>query len=419
MLSARSHLVSFFAFALALAGCGGGGGSSTLAPSVAPDDGGGTTIERHKRASPSPSPSPAPTATPSPTPTTAPVACGSEPALQNGVAYATGWSPYNCTSSPWHLRVSSKPTYAANSSAVIATEFASGNTQPVREQEAGEYDYGHPVYYASASDPLVTLHCTAYCNTVDNGGLPASMHVPAQARPAGGGDAHMAVIQPDGTEIDLWATTQPGKNWTTGATVTAQAMANCGNFVTGSGFTPTGPAATAGGACVGAGLLRANELAAGSIDHALFLIAQCAVGSQYPTFPGASTDTCTSGQGPALGGRLWYDVPDATTEANAALMPWEKAILNALHDYGGYLEDDVSGGPSVSGIDVLAESGEAAYVFGQPDPFAALASQGWTGVSVSGALTLRYIGADPWQPSGVNFAAHMHWLDACSAHGSC
>jgi hypothetical protein len=290
----------------------------------------------------------------------------------------------------------------------------------VRDEEAGPYDYGHPIYYAQSTDPVVTLHCTQYCNTADNGGLPATIHLPALARPAGGSDAHMAVIQPDGTEIDLWATTAPSGNWTTGSTVTASAVANCGNFATGSGFTPTGPAATAGGACLGAGLLRANELLAGTIDHALFLVAQCAVGAQYPAYPGASTSQCTSGQGPALGGRLWYDVADATTNANTALKPWEKAILNALHDYGGYLEDDTSGGTSVSGIGFLAESGEASWIFGQTDPFAALvAAQGWTSAAIGGAFTPRYIGASSWQPSGVNFAAHLHWLNACSASGSC
>lgn len=139
----------------------------------------------------------------------------------------------------------------------------------------------------------------------------------------------------------------------------------------------------------------------------------------YPSFSGASTDPCTGGSGLPLGGRLWYDVPDATTNANSSLHSWEKAILNALHDYGGYLEDDVGRASSVSGIAFKAESGEPPYAYGLPDPFAALSSQGWTSTTVAGALTLRYIGADQWNPPGVNFAAHMHWLDACSAHGSC
>ncbi len=378
-----------------------------------------------KAAVATPPPTPVPTPIPTPVPTSVPTAqptvaasCGTTPSFVNGVEFVATWTPYGC-SSPWNQHVSGNPTYAAYSNAIIATEFGGGNTQPVRDEEAGPYDYGHPVYYASASDPLVNLHCTSYCDTTDNGGYPASAHVPALARPAGGDDAHMAVIQPDGTEIDMWATTTPAGNWTNGATLTAHAIANCGSYLGGSGFTPTGPAATAGGACLGAGLLRANELASGSIGHALFLITQCAVGWQYPAFPNASTNTCTSGSGPALGARLWYDVPDATTNANANLEPWEKAILNALHDYGGYLEDNVSGGANASGIMFLAESGMASSMFGQADPFAALSAQGWSGISISGASQTRWVGADPWQPSGVNFAAHLHWLDPCSARGSC
>jgi hypothetical protein len=435
-------------FVVLAASCGGGGGgaslpasssnagtlSSTPAPGGAPGaaPGGGVVAAPGTGvvAAPGAGTVAAPAATPTVKPATAPTGspapiilsaggCGPSPSFVNGVDYTATWAPYNCATSPWNERVSALPTYASYSSSEISVEFGNGNSQGVLEEEAGAYDYGHPVYYASGNDPLVNISCTQYCNRVDNGGFPATMHIPAKARPALGGDAHMAVIQPDGTEIDTWATTQPGGNWTSGGTVTAHAVANCGNFVSGSGFTPTGPAATAGGACVGAGLLRANELLAGSINHALFLVAQCTNGSQYPAFSGASTNPCTGGSGLPLGGRLWYDVPDATTNANSSLRPWEKAVLNALHDYGGYLEDDVGGASAVSGIAFKAESSEPPYANGLSDPFAALSSQGWTAITVAGALTLRYIGADQWNPPGVNFAAHMHWLDACSAHGSC
>lgn len=424
MFFASKRLLSIFLLSIASA-CGGGGAGQSISPIGAPAGTGGTSPGTSTGGA-----VPAPvTSAPSPNPAvvipgaaiaaTFAGACGSVPAFQNGVEYAATWAPYNCSTSPWNQHVSAAPTYTANSAAVIATEFGGGNTQPVRDEEAGPYDYGHPIYYATANDPVVNLHCTSYCNSSDNGGLPANLHIPAAARPAGGTDAHMAVVQPDGTEIDLWATSRPNGNWTTGSTVSAIGVANCGSFSNGSGFAASGPAATAGGACLGAGQLRANELAAGTINHALFLITQCAVGSQFPAFANAGTDTCTSGQGPALGGRLWYDVPDATTNANSGLKPWEKAILNALHDYGGYLEDDVSGGSSVSGIGFLAESGAAEVAFGLPDPFAALIAQGWNAATLSGALQTRYIGTDRWQPSGVDFAGHMHWLNACSAHATC
>lgn len=338
--------------------------------------------------------------------------------LENGRDYPASWTPYNCATSIWNQRVSEHPVIAPYSRAVIATEFANGNTSPVRGNEAGQWDYAHPVYFASHNDPVVKLRCTRYCNHVENGGIPAFMQIPAVARPAGGDDAHLAVVQPDGTEIDFWATTQPTKPWERGDTIEAQAIVNCGNFTSGLGTVIIGPAATAGGACLGAGVLRASELADGRINHALFLTIQCATGTVYPAYPGASTGQCKNGSGPPLGGRLWYDVSDASTNANPRLKPWEKAILNALHDYGGYVED-ASGGNGVSGIGFLSESGEESFAFHQPDPYQRLIAQGWQAIRVSGSLGLRYIGAAPWNPPDVDCVAHMHWLAPCSARRTC
>lgn len=360
-------------------------------------------------------------------------ACTPAPAFANGVEYAAGWRPYDCRTSPWNRRVSAHPRIAAYSARVIAGEFARGDTQPVRDMEAGAWDYGHPIYYAGPSDPLVNVNCDpkAYagakgndtCDTADNGGLPARIRIPARARPAGGTDAHMIVIQPNGVEIDFWDARAPSGNWGTpgNMTIAAGGGASCGDWRTSSGWDPAnnGWPQTAGGACLAGGLLRANELLAGHIDHALAIVLQCAIGVQYPAFPGATTDNCTSGVGPPLGGRLWYDVPDTVTGANPNLRPWERAILDALHDYGGYLMDDVQGGSAVSGMAFLAASGEPAFAFARPDPFAALAAQGWTSRRVDGSFTLRWIGADPWRPSGVDFLRHLHWLAACSAQGSC
>ena len=351
---------------------------------------------------------PCPTSTPPPTaaPTSTPTATPTTPA---GV-------PYGPTS-PWNRKISANPTIASYSAAVIAQQFGSSNTQPVRNQEAGIWDYGHPVYQAVATDPLVKLVCNQYCSP----GYPTTALIPAKARPAGGSDAHMAVIQPDGTEIDMWALYGvPGRDWQTGDTATAGNVVNCGSYKTGTGMA-TAIGSTAGEACAAAGIITGTDILAGVINHALFIALQCAVGTQYPTPPSAVTDQCTSGVGPALGGRLWYDVPDATTNASTALKPWEKVVLVALHDYGAYLMDDVAGGPSVSGMLFLAQSGEQTWAYGQPNPFAGLtaAPNGWQTLTISGSFEPRLVGADPWTPAGVNFAAHMHWLAPCSAQGTC
>ena len=243
-----------------------------------------------------------------------------------------------------------------------------------------------------------------------------------------------------GTEIDMWATYgTPGSNgawnaihdqqtrdWQTGDTIIAGAIASCGSFTAGSGWMSNGSGATASGACLEGGLLRANELAAGSINHALSIILDCGNGpTVYPDNVGLSNpdSVCRSGVGVPLGGHLWYDVPDATTNANSGLHPWEKAVLNALHDYGGYAIDTVSGGDYNRGLQFLAESVEPWRDYGNANPFAALAAQGWFPLTIPNAIGTasgtRWVGADPWNPSGVNFAAHMHWLAPCSAQGTC
>lgn len=338
---------------------------------------------------------PCPTAAPTTTPTATPTAPPSR--------------PYGPTS-PWNRPISANPTIASYSAAVIAGQFRSGNTQPVRNQEAGVWDYGHPVFFAAAADPVVKLVCNQFCSP----GYPTSARIPPKARPAGGSDAHMAVVQPDGTEIDFWALYGlPGHDWQAGDTATAGNVSACGSYASGSGFA-TVIGATAGEACLGAGIITAGDLLAGRIDHALFLVLQCAIGTQYPTPSSASTDPCTGGVGPPLGGRLWYD-----QVAPTSLKPWEQAILNALHTYGGYLMDDIGGGAGVSGVAFMAVSGEQTYAFGLPNPFAGLSAQGWASISVPGALELRWLGSDPWNPAAAGFAQHMRWLDACSARNTC
>jgi hypothetical protein len=342
--------------------------------------------------------------------------------LQNGLEYAASFRPYGATS-VWNRRVSDHPAIAPFSEAVVSHQFPSGkNDGPFRSVEAGKWDYGHPIFYASPSDPLVHTRCNQYCGT-----FPAQIRIPAKARPAGGSDAHFDIIQPDGTEISMWATYgTPGRDWQTGDTVTAGNISNCGSFFTGPGTIFEGAGPTAGGACLRAGQITAAELLAGHIDHALFAIGACAQGRQYPAPPEANTHACTSGIGPPLGGREWYDVPCETTQANSSLQPWEKAILCALHDYGAYMEDtNDRGRPYFVGIGVYGtESIEQAFDYGQPDPFAALASQGWTSLTIPdvdkhGTARQRWVGADVWNPPGVDFPRHIHWLAPCSAQGTC
>jgi hypothetical protein len=317
----------------------------------------------------------------------------------------------------------------------------------VRNQEAGGWDFGHPVYFASASDPLVNITCSGNggaCDNADNGGYPAQIHIPAQARRAcpgyngfGGAssycDHHFAVVQPDaagnvgaGPEIDFWGAQNDGSgssgNWQNGDTIAGASVANCGTWSTSTGwYTQMAGPITAAGSCLGGGLLRADELAAGQINHALQLITPCqgnfsGLVSQFPAAPGSTGGHfCTSNVGPILGAHLWLDYPDSYING-LNIQPWEKAILRALHDYGGYYIDNSNNVQTYgTGLALQAESGEAYDMFGGTDPFATLASQGWSAVSVSGSIKPRWVGSNAWNPAGIDWQGHLHYLAASCA----
>jgi hypothetical protein len=416
-----------------VAGCGGGGGggsqsvpSATVASTAAPPaTGTGVTAPVASPTASSGAVKSSPTATPAALVTAAPAVVQATAIFLNAQDYPNGFVPYSGTS-PFNTKVSANPTFLATSAQIVANQFPGGvNSQTIRANEAGVYDYGHPRFIAAATDPVVSLKCTLYCGAPDNGGVPATIHVPAVARPAGGSDSHMDVVQPDGTEITMWGVTKPSANWAAGAVLSALNIANCGSIVTGTGWLASGPGPTAVGYCTNAGIITAAELIAGQINHAIIITGQCAIGAQYPSENGASTQQCTSGIGPPLGGREWYDVPCATTQASGGLQPWEKAILCALNVYGGYMGDDGGGGQYFTGTGAGVEDEEPWYDFDGPNytsPFAPLAAQGWTTIKVQSygsATGTRWVGASPWNPSGVNFAAHIHWLAPCSAQGTC
>ncbi len=109
-----------------------------------------------------------------------------------------------------------------------------------------------------------------------------------------------------------------------------------------------------------AGVIRAPELAAGRIDHALFLVIRCAASGNrfgfgtrhrggddsawvYPASGGSAP--CRDGsRAPPLGARLQLAMSER--ELNALpVPPWKRAILRALARYGAYVGD--TGGPGV------------------------------------------------------------------------
>jgi hypothetical protein len=369
-----------------------------------------------------PVPTTAPTAAPTSAPPATPVPTASPvpgtTALRNGVEWPTGFRPFG-PSSPWNrpLTNTTSPRLLPNSDAMVSLAESGGTDAQLFTPEYGAgTDYSHPVVIATNSDPLVTPHCNVYCNPTY---LTKPIRIPAQARPTSGSDHHLSVVQPDGTEIDMWLVHRAagdGVDWKNGDTINYGGGNSCGNFYSGNGFTSN--AATVGGACLGAGVVRAAELASGVIPHALFIVTACMDHAYvYPASqPG---DYVCSGGGPHVpnGAHVWLDLSDAAIDA-LPVKPWEKTILHALHQYGAFVGDSkgIKPGHTDNLNQIRFESGAQFVPFGVPSAMDAMAkSLGWTPVSIGSAT--RYVGSDNWRP--VNWRQHLHIVDPCYAQGSC
>lgn len=281
------------------------------------------------------------------------------------------WRPYASTS-PFNTTtegVAVDPSSAAYVQKALSWGLP-GNLVAGNSETASEY--GHPVFYAVPTDPIYTLQSTSPDSPIDGMKIP----IPNDAKPAGGTDGHMTVVTPEGWEYDFW---QVQSKPTGGGTLT---FSNGGRTrIDGNGL---GSAATAADFGNLAGMIRAPELAAGRIDHALFIVLKCAAkgtgfgygttatsyGSSYvyPAMHGGST--CGEEANlPPLGTHFMLAMSDEQIQA-LAVPAWKKTILTALANYGGYVGD--TGG---SGFSFMFESSTSYTAQGLPDPLVTFAQQ--------------------------------------------
>ena len=311
---------------------------------------------------------PTPTPTPEPTPTLGSGWDGFGGLLLPGA----GWRPYAATS-PFNRTVEGAAT-VGSSQTYIEKALSWGVPANITAGSSGTVnDWSHPTYYAESSDPVYTLHATEPWgkNVLEGMKIP----VPAGASPAAGGDGHMAVVTPDGWEYDFWRAQTPPAGGGTLSFAWGGRTRIDGNGL-GSGAT----AADFGNA---AGMIRAPEMLAGHIDHALFIVIKCAAkgtgfgygttatsyGSSYvyPATHGGSACASTDATAVPLGTHFVLGMSEGQIQA-LAVPAWRKTILTALAQYGGYVGD--TGGP---GFAFMFESGSTYTSRGLPDPMVAFA----------------------------------------------
>ena len=265
-----------------------------------------------------------------------------------GGATSTGgtpWRPFNDTS-PWNTPIAANPTIDPNSTSMIA-DFSTVSGQTffwINIQ-----DYSVPVYFVdSKATPSVTVTASvggtgfrtgAADDSVAGGTGPAP--IPSGAMPAAGSDKHLAIIDRSlAIEWGFWNADHATGNWTAGLAATMD--------LSGDGVRPpehnnpwwAGHGPRACGFALAAGLITADEIRAGAIEHAL-VIAHPHIRSRYYTPPASSAQGTTtdaiSTRGILCGGRIQLDPTlDVTT---LGLSPAGVVIARALQKYGAYLGD--------------------------------------------------------------------------------
>ena len=325
------------------------------------------------------------------------------------------WKAYE-SNSVWKARIPSHPILAMDSAQIVLTLVRLGTpfvTQFTVTPPGGTpstHDIAHPTFYSKSTDPLYTVGPSS-CGSSTNA-IGQTVRIPTAARPAGGVDGHMTVIdQNTNKEWDFFNFPRGGVSGG-GTLVTGGHACWVENIVSGSGLISHTTAAHFDNF---AGMVRGEELAAGHIDHPLFLVAGCVddSGGVYPAtinkggFHQCGRSGGTNVGAPPAGALYWLDY----TDAEIAALPgpaWEKTIATALAHYGGYVGD--TGGGAAPNLGFRFEGATTYSVYGANSPVVKVAIA--AGIPFSSGNS-----AYQFAPTHIDWANHLHVLDQCVARG--
>jgi hypothetical protein len=306
------------------------------------------------------------------------------------------WRPY-ADSSPFNRSLPPVPRILPNSDAIVRRVLGMGPIADLVVAPDTPSDWYHPTYYSQPGDPVYVVHCVKYACPIEG----RTVAIPAPARPAGGGDAHMTVVdQATGWEWDFW---QVQDRPAGGGTLEISDGGR--TSITGDGL---GSQANAGQWGLLGGIIRGQELQAGRIDHALFMMVGCThSGHVYPA-AGDATICADQADAPRTGERFQLAMSDAEIDA-LAVPEWKKTILRALATYGAYVGD--TGGNEA--FTFQFESGSTYTSFASADPLAGFAAQQGAGVTSADGKWYFDLG------SGVDWERRLRVVDPCVTQAAC
>ena len=270
-----------------------------------------------------------------------------EAALAAGGAGGGGvWRPFSATS-PWNTPIAANALVDPRSGEMIS-DFSRIPSQTAYWINIQEYSI--PVYWVDSTRSRIVkvsarFGATGFRNGAANdsvvpGDGPAP--IPTGARTAAGTDRHVAFVDRAlGKEWGLWDAEIASGAWVAGVAATMD--------LNGEGVRPperqapwwAGHGSRACGFALIAGLITADEIRAGRIEHAL-VVAYPHIRSRYYT-PPASTAQARNGtgaepnRGVPCGGRMQLDPSLDVTTLN--LTPAGLAIARALQKYGAFVGD--------------------------------------------------------------------------------
>ena len=338
-----------------------------------------------------------------------------EPSLFGGGSWpAACWRPYGAAS-PFNLRMPQKPPLHEHSRRIVRGTFA-GAPQPegllVGHPNGSGHDYGSPVYYSGLLDPVYTIRCVRWVAVCEVHGM--KVRIPAEALPASGSDAHMAVIDARSRwEYDFWEVRTVPLPPFGGRIMIGHGGRTRWGTAESDGL---GSNATAAHFALDAGVIRAEEWAGatsadGAIEHALVMSVRCTAGrSVYPAARGATGTICDENRkrAPALGARYYLKMTDERIDA-LPVPPWRRPILKAMARYGMIVGDTFGGERHAFGLG--AESDTQYTVFGYRGPYGQF-GQAWGVPTYAGAYVFD-IG------SGVDWRKHLRVVRPCVSRGAC
>jgi hypothetical protein len=269
-------------------------------------------------------PTPTPGGTPTPTPTPTPVGTPT-PTPPTGGAPTLPGAP-NCPVFPatnvWNVPIDGRPV--ASDSATLITTI--GLDRGLHMDFGSYAGYGIPynIVTSTTSRSTVTFD---YDDESDHVGYP----IPSSPKIEGGSDRHILMVDKDACRLyELFAARQEGGGWAAGSGATWDLRSNA--------LRPAGwTSADAAGLPILPGLVRYDEVVAGTIAHALrFTAPQTRRAYIYPARHYASSSTSLSL--PPMGLRVRLK----STFDTAGLSATARVIAEALKRYGMILADNGS-----------------------------------------------------------------------------